>query len=334
MIDISIIVIGRNEERHIRATLRSALAASRTVPSSEVLYVDSASTDGTLTVARQFPVKIYQLEPDWPLSAAAGRYIGDHYASGRYVLFLDGDTLVYRSWLQKAIHFLDSHSEAGGVAGIVHEAVEDETGRVIQLRQNRYEQGNRIITVKSLGGNAVYRKTALDQAGSFNPYLSCDEEWELGMRLRDKRYVLFRIPSRMAITYNPPRDSLRELFRRRKGALFKYGKTLRYCQSEKRFWQYFRERILLMGRLGMSSFAIMIGFLISLPVLGITWSVAGLFAVMIMLTLMNRKRLRTFFSNWMRSLLFLMETWSSYRQTTIVYDRSSYPTQLRKLGGN
>ena len=92
MKEISIIIIGRNEAARIEACLRSVFASLDGCGDCEILYVDSASDDNTVEIAGQFPIRILQLRPTWRLSAAAGRFVGYHHSSGKYLLFVDGDT--------------------------------------------------------------------------------------------------------------------------------------------------------------------------------------------------------------------------------------------------
>jgi len=243
MTKLSVIIIGRNEASHIKRCLLSVLKGIQTVPDTEVIYSDSASTDNTIDIVRQYPVHIYQLKPDWPLSAAAGRYTAYRHASGKYLFFIDGDTLLYRNWLPRGIRFLEEHQEAAVVAGSVHEIFEDEAGKTVGFLKHRYGHLAGPASVKAMGGIALYRKSVLDQVGPFNPFIAADEEPELGIRIRHAGYRLFRLPEPMAITYGLPRQTVGELFRRYQSRLYTFGTTLRYCQKNGYGLQYIRERL-------------------------------------------------------------------------------------------
>ena len=58
---ISIVVRARNEEEHIGKLLFGIM--QQTIKDPEIILVDSGSTDGTLAVASQFPVKIVHIHP-------------------------------------------------------------------------------------------------------------------------------------------------------------------------------------------------------------------------------------------------------------------------------
>ncbi len=82
---LSAVIITRNEALNIRDCLQSVSWAD------EIIVVDSGSTDGTVTIAREFTPHVYQ--HDWPgFGAQKNRALG--YASKGWVLSLDADERV------------------------------------------------------------------------------------------------------------------------------------------------------------------------------------------------------------------------------------------------
>jgi glycosyltransferase involved in cell wall biosynthesis len=240
---LSIIIIGRNEQQNIERCLKTIIKSVARIESFEIIYVDSDSTDHTIEIARKYPVRIYQLRAEWFLSAAAGRFIGTLNSCGKYLFFIDGDSIVFNDWIPKGIEFLEGHSETAAVAGKVHEVFIDKKGKVLGFLKNRYGEQECPRFEKTLGGIALYRRSVLEQVGTFNPYISVDEERELGFRIRRDCYNLIRIPEPMAITYGPQRETLDEIKRRYKTRLYTFGTTLRYCQKNGFFRQYIKERL-------------------------------------------------------------------------------------------
>ena len=96
---LAVVLITKNQAWNIERLIESVLRATAGVASSEVWLVDSASTDCTVELAKQYPVNILRLRPDLPLTPAAGRYVGYSYSQSQYVLFLDGDMELYPDWL-------------------------------------------------------------------------------------------------------------------------------------------------------------------------------------------------------------------------------------------
>jgi glycosyltransferase involved in cell wall biosynthesis len=231
MAQLSIIVIGRNEAAHIEMCLRSLFASLAGRDDFEVIYVDSASDDDTVEIAQRFPIHILQLRRDWILTPAAGRFVGFQHATGKYLLFVDGDTVIYKQWIEKSMRFLDENPSFGAIAGIMHQAFQNADGRCVAVQKNHFGQSSRqsVQIATTLGGIAMYRREAMEKAGTFNPFLSTGEECEVALRIQRSGYQLGRIFAPMCITYSMPRESVTEIMRRSRSRLYDYGTTLRYC---------------------------------------------------------------------------------------------------------
>ena len=191
---VSIVIIGRNEERGIAECIRAARGAAEQIGGAEIIYVDSASTDNTVAAVRAEGVRVVSLKPEWELSPSAGRFIGTRAASGDYILFLDADTLIYPNFLAAAIEQFEGNPQIAGVNGWL-----DDTDEKGILLKNVEIQNDKISDVKWLRGPCCfYRREALLEVGSFNPFIKVEEEAELGLRLKKKGWLLKIIPVRMA----------------------------------------------------------------------------------------------------------------------------------------
>ena len=241
---LSIVIITRNEAQNIGRCIESALAAAAWFPGTEIMLVDSASTDETIDIAHKYPISIIQLQPHWPLTPSAGRYLGTLATAGQYLLFLDGDTEVFPGWVLQSLTFLRQHPEVAGVGGTGDEVYADECGQSTGEVLHRY-QVSKATAVNSLGGNGLYRRAALEKVGTFNPYLALYEEAELALRLRHAGYTLWRLPLPMAKHFSPPRGTFREAIRRfRSGYYPSSGRTLRVTFKNGLAGQFIREFLL------------------------------------------------------------------------------------------
>src|SRR5271156_5347054 len=101
---LSIVVIGRNEGDRLASCLRS-LDVIRL--GSELIYVDSASTDGSSQVASDVGAQVIVLHGGIQ-TAARARNAGWQAARAPYVLFLDGDTILNRDFPAAALEVLKS----------------------------------------------------------------------------------------------------------------------------------------------------------------------------------------------------------------------------------
>src|SRR5688500_8942053 len=114
---ISIVIIGRNEESGIARCINAAKVAADQIGGAEMIYVDSASTDNTVEIARSLNVKVLSVPADLRLCPSAGRFVGSQRATGEYLLFLDADTLIYKDFLATAITRFESDPTIGGING-------------------------------------------------------------------------------------------------------------------------------------------------------------------------------------------------------------------------
>lgn len=192
--NVSIVIIGRNEERAIGKCIDAALAAAKQIGGAEMIYVDSNSTDNTVAAVAKYGVRVVMLDKKLRACPSAGRYAGSLAATGEYILFLDADTLIYPEFLPKAIEHLKSDARLGGVNGRIDDL--DETGSVVTEIDDRSDD---IMDVKWLRGpSCLYRRTALLEAGSFNPELAIEEEAELGLRIVAHGWKLKVLPIPMS----------------------------------------------------------------------------------------------------------------------------------------
>jgi glycosyltransferase involved in cell wall biosynthesis len=224
---LAAVVICRNEERWIETCVRSVLAALESFPGAEVVVVDSCSQDSTVEHARRFPVRVLELQPSKLRSAALGRLVGERVTRSRHVLFVDGDTEIRVEWVRAAVEYLETHPRVGGVAGKLHELY-FRGDRLVGENPDCFGTGLEPEEVDQLGGNAIYRRAALDAVGSFNPYIVSYEEAELAERMRQAGSSVVRLPIVLGTHHTGQPGTLAELRRRRRENLIKgYGQALR-----------------------------------------------------------------------------------------------------------
>lgn len=204
-IDLSVVVIARNEEQSIGKALAAvgvaldAAVAAGVILSFEVIFVDSASTDQTVKIARQFPVKVIELPESWPLSAAAGIFCGYREAQGTYLAVVDGDVVVDKNWFRDALPYLQADETVANVYGWWEESSQ---GKGYLFRSVMKELDSLKITkAKEVDfvGNGIFRKSALDSVGGHNPYLKGAEDKDISYRLRQGGFKLLQVPVQFGI---------------------------------------------------------------------------------------------------------------------------------------
>jgi len=189
-----VIVIGRNEGQRLRACLAS-LAGRAGV----VVYVDSGSTDQSVTVARAAGAEVVELPAGEPFTAAKARNAGfakliDLRPDMRFAQFVDGDCTVSDGWLEAAAAVLSSRSDLAVVCGRRREM--DPGGSVYNLLCDM-EWETPIGTATSCGGDAMMRAAAFVEVGGFDSCIIAGEEPDLCVRLRARGWKVARIDAEM-----------------------------------------------------------------------------------------------------------------------------------------
>jgi len=112
--DISIVIVSYNSAFFLRNCLSSLREASPGL-NKEVIVVDNASSDDSQEIIqREFPEVILIANKE-NVGFARANNIGWKYSHGRYVLFLNPDTVLKAAALQRMFSFMESHPEAGAL---------------------------------------------------------------------------------------------------------------------------------------------------------------------------------------------------------------------------
>jgi glycosyltransferase involved in cell wall biosynthesis len=190
---LSIVIIGRNEGQRLIRCLHSVGRVQGVAGKAELIYVDSASTDGSPQAAGDFDAHVIILH-EGIQTAARARNAGWHRASAPYVLFLDGDTILNPHFVRAALKVLESDPSIAAVWG--HR-------RELHTKRSIY---NRLLDLDWIypagdtdfcGGDVLMRRTALAQVEGYDPALIAGEEPELCRRLRAQAYRIVHIDTPM-----------------------------------------------------------------------------------------------------------------------------------------
>ncbi len=86
---ISVVIPVKNEAKFLEKCLKSHF--SQTLSNkAEIIVIDSGSTDGSLDIAKKYPVRLYQIKPE-EFSFSGTRNLGAELARGEFVLMTSGD---------------------------------------------------------------------------------------------------------------------------------------------------------------------------------------------------------------------------------------------------
>ncbi len=191
---LGVVAIGRNEAARIASCLDSAIAQA---PS--VVYVDSASTDDSLAIARDRGVEIVELDMSKPFSAARARNAGFERLLAiapdtEFVQFVDGDCQIDEHWLTVAANKLRDNPKLAVVCGRRRERFPEAS--VYNLLCD-VEWDTPIGPAKASGGDALMRVEAVRAIGGYNPSVIAAEDDDLCVRLRGQGWLVERLDAEM-----------------------------------------------------------------------------------------------------------------------------------------
>jgi glycosyltransferase involved in cell wall biosynthesis len=241
MNELAVVLISKNQAWNVERLIKSVIQDTRNLAQKEILLVDSASTDNTIRIASEYPIKIIRLHPEQHLTPSAGRYIGIKNTKSKYVLFLDGDMEIYPGWLNRALKVIQLNPKIAAITGeridlLKQIEMKDKPPRVTH-------EEDKGIEVKNCGGAAMYRRDLMNKVGSINPYLYSDEEPDLCLRLRHSGYKIIKLHHPISYHYSDTEVSLKTKYGRWKRNLYLgAGQNLRYYWRDKLFWKYLKER--------------------------------------------------------------------------------------------
>ena len=189
---IGIVAIGRNEGERLVRCLRSLEPTG-----ARVVYVDSASTDGSARRAVAKGATVIDLDMTLPFTAARARNAGlAALPECTLIQFIDGDCELEPGWLAEATAFLDTHADVAVVCGRRKERHPDAS---VYNRLCDLEWNTPVGEATACGGDALMRADAVRAAGGFRDDLTAGEEPELCARLRHAGWRVFRLDARMTL---------------------------------------------------------------------------------------------------------------------------------------
>ena len=199
MIDIhrvGAVIIGRNEGDRLVRCLASLIDQL-----TQLVYVDSGSTDDSVNAARGAGAEIVVLDMTMPFTAARARNEGFERMrilcpQAEYVQFVDGDCEVSPGWLDSAANFLDLNPGVAAVCGRRRERYPEKT---VYNMLCDIEWDTPIGEAKACGGDVMMRVDTFEEAHGFRPDLIAGEEPELCVRLRASGWKIWRLDQEMTL---------------------------------------------------------------------------------------------------------------------------------------
>lgn len=244
--DVDAVVIGRNEGARLLACLASLQGRVR-----RIVYVDSGSTDGSVTAAEAKGAIVVPLDMTRPFTAARARNAGLAVLFGlappvrpSFVQLLDGDCILDPGWIATAKAHLLAHPDLGVVCGRRREINPEAS---VWNRLADAEWNTPIGTAKACGGDALMRLSALEAVGGYREDLIAGEEPEMCLRMAREGWGIWRLDAEMT-RHDAAMTRLSQWWQRsrRAGHAFAEGAAL-HGSGPERHWVTETRRALIWG---------------------------------------------------------------------------------------
>jgi len=193
---VGAVVIGRNEGIRLQRCLNSLRTAI-----NHVVYVDSGSTDESLTIAADCGVESVSLDTTSTFSAGRARNVGFEQLMMlqpelKLVQFVDGDCELVSGWIEAGFKQLCERSDVAVVCGRRRER-HPEDSLFNQLID--FEWDTPVGECSTSGGDFLIRAHCFNALRGFNTQVVAGEEPELGYRIRQQGWKILRIDHEMTL---------------------------------------------------------------------------------------------------------------------------------------
>ncbi len=193
---IGLIIIGRNEAKNLELSLPRLSNSLQAV-----IFVDSDSSDDSVSIALANNVDVIELDMSKPFTAARARNTGfteitKKYPELEYIQFLDGDCELDPEFLEKALVHFQQDKEVGIVVGRNRERYPEKT---VYNTICDVEWNTPIGEIDGCGGIFMISRDAFDSVKGFDEGIIAAEDTELCLRVRKAGYKISRINAEMSL---------------------------------------------------------------------------------------------------------------------------------------
>jgi glycosyltransferase involved in cell wall biosynthesis len=214
---VTIGVCVKNSAKTIREAIQSIIQQDYPPELLEIIFVDDGSDDNTLLIineyAKRMNIHARVFHHKWKGLGASRDIVVDN-ATGRYIVWVDGDMILPRDHVRKQVEFAEQNPKIG-IAKAKYGTF-DGKSLVSFLENVSYITIDKIygekVTVRTLGtGGAIYRIDAIRQAGGFDPnMIGVGEDMDAEFRVRQAGWLLYL--GSPAVFYEQHRKSLRAIW--------------------------------------------------------------------------------------------------------------------------
>jgi glycosyltransferase involved in cell wall biosynthesis len=183
---VSIVIASYNYGPYLGEAIESVLG--QTHEPRQVVVVDDGSRDGSVDVARRYPIQVI-VQPNQGVSAARNR--GAAACSGEYIMFLDADDVLEADYVQKCLRALTAAPPhvAYAYTGMRYFGAEE------KVWDSRPFDAGHLLRGNFVHASALIRHRVFQESGGFDTrWRLGHEDYELWIRLLKLGYEGVLVP--------------------------------------------------------------------------------------------------------------------------------------------
>jgi glycosyltransferase involved in cell wall biosynthesis len=237
---VTIGICVKNTQSTIREAVSSILNQDFPYESLEVIVVDGFSQDKTVpTIMETFSktsIRIKFFKENKGLGFARQMVVDN--AEGKYILWVDGDVILSKTYVQQQAHFMDCHPQAAiamGRVGLMPNenwvAILESIGYVVESLNNNENPTSKLLGTRG----SILRVEAIRRVGGFDPIMVSQEDTDVAYRLRSAQWKFF---TTKAMLYEKQKTTLREVWKRH----FWYGYGLHFLKHKHKGHNMFSDK--------------------------------------------------------------------------------------------
>ena len=218
---VSIIIPCYNQCEYVSDAIESALGQA--YQNVEIICIDDCSTDKSANVMKHYAEKFENMtfiHLDTHKGVCFARNTAINSCSGEYILPLDADDIIDKTYVEKAVKIMEENSEVGIVYC---------DARIFGVKNKKWKlpefNKDNIIFQNCIFNSAMFRKKDFVSCGGYKENMNCGcEDWDLWLSLIEKGVEVYKIeeelfyyrktndPSRTDIAKFSQKEILKNIF--------------------------------------------------------------------------------------------------------------------------
>lgn len=199
---VTVGVCVRNSEPFIENAIKSIILQDFPYDLTEVIFVDDGSTDGTLSIIKNYVSKMDTstkvFHSEWSGLGAARNTVVTN-ANGDYIIWVDGDMILAKDFVRRQLEFMERNRNVGIAAGTTRTPSWENLVLTLELIPLIVDRLQRDVwktddATKLPGtGGAIYRIEAIRQVGGFDEKIQGAGEDQLAAKkIKDFGWLICR----------------------------------------------------------------------------------------------------------------------------------------------